>query len=235
MAVTLSISDAITYVETLLKNQQLNINNLEPGLTMANITLQRMLGAPFVWRENRANTSLSINTAGGTDYSLSIPNLGRIETQWMKDPSGNEIALEGAVTLPKISSVRPPIKVAPVYDDNDGNITLRFDAVPDQAYTAYFDYQKKAPIITSYGATFAPMPDEFGYLFNTGMLALGALITNDSRFNIWQAEFVTGLLATQDGLDAQAKSLFYEQMLNTGRTALRSQIFGKGAQQGMMR
>ena len=233
--VTLSISDSMTYVKTLIKNQRFSIDNLQPGITMANIVLQRMLGAPFVWRENRANISQAITTTGGTDYVVVISNLGRIETQWLTDANQNSIALEGAVSLPKVSTTRRPLKVAPVYDDNEGNITLRFDAIPDQNYTAYFDYQKKAPLLTSYAATFEPVSDEFGYLFNTGMLALGALITNDARFNIWQAEFVAGILATQDGLDAQSKSLFYDQMLNAGRTALRSQQMGKNAMQGQLR
>lgn len=234
MAVTISVSDVMVYVKTLIKNQRLNINNQQPGVTMANIVLQRMLNPPFVWRENRTNISQAITTGGGTDYVMSIANLGRIESQWMQDPQDNRIALEGAVSLPKISTVRPPIKVAPVYDDNEGNITMRFDSVPDQNYTAFFDYQRKAPLITSSAGTFGPMPDEFEYLFAIGMLAQGALIVNDARFNIWQGEFVAGLLATQDGLDAQAKSLFYNQMLNTGRTAQRVQAMGAGADRGRM-
>ena len=164
----------MTYVKTLIKNQRFSIDNLQPGITMANIVLQRMLGAPFVWRENRANISQAITTTGGTDYVVVISNLGRIETQWLTDANQNSIALEGAVSLPKVSTTRRPLKVAPVYDDNEGNITLRFDAIPDQNYTAYFDYQKKAPLLTSYAATFEPVSDEFGYLFNTGMLAFRA-------------------------------------------------------------
>lgn len=228
----------MTYVSTLLDNQRLNVNGLEPGLTMANTVLQRMLGAPFIWRFNRTNIAVPITEAGGTDYTVALDDLGRIETQWLSDltdPDNVKIfELKGLQSVPKFSTVRRPTEAGPVYDDNQGNITFRFNSVPDQDYTAYFDYQRKAVRLTSYGETFAPVPDEFGYLFSKGLLAEAGLLTNDSRFPIWEKDFIAGMLATQDGLDAQAKAIFYEQMLNVGRTSVRSQMAGQGGAQGRM-
>lgn len=221
--VNISVQNSITYVQTILKNQRLWVNNLEPGITTANIILQRMLGAPFIWRFNRATTSFLINETGGNDYAVSIPDLGRIETQWLQDAGGVKHSLNGAQSLACSTSKRRPTQVAPVYDDNEGEITFRFESVPDQVYTAFFDYQQKARLLTGPSDTFGPVPDEFGYLFNKGMLAEGAILVNDSRFPIWERDFIAGLLATQDGLDAQAKTIFYDQMLNNGRTSLRSQ------------
>jgi hypothetical protein len=232
MSVTLNVSNAVVYAQTLIKNQQLNVNNLEPGITMANTVLQRMLGSPFVWRFNRATLSVAITTAGGTDYVVSMPTLGRIEKQWLVDGDGKIHALKGAVELAASSDSRRPVEVAPVYDDNMGNITLRFNSVPDQAYTAYFDYQQKAPLLTSYASTFGPVPDEFGYLFNKGFLSEAAQLVNDARFELWRREYVFGLLSAQDGMDAQAADIFLEQMLNTGRTAQRSQAAGQMGNQG---
>lgn len=223
MAVTLSIENALVYVSTLIDNQRLSVNGLEPGLTAANIVLQRMLGAPFIWRFNRANFEIPITNAGGTDYVINVNDLGRIETQWLTDGTGGIYELKGSQSIAKVSTERAPTEFAPVYDDNAGNITFRFNAVPDEDYTAFVDYQRKAQLLLSYGQTFAPVPDEFGYLFNKGLLAECALLTNDSRFPIWEKDFIAGLLATQDGLDAQAREIFYNQMLNTGRTASRSQ------------
>ena len=231
MATTLTIMNSIVYVQTLLKNQRLSVNNLEPGLTMGNIVLQRMLGAPFVWRFNRVNFQIPVSTAGGTDYVISAPNMHRIETQWLTDAKGSVFELKGDVTKPKVSAQRRPQTAAPVYDDNNGNITFRFDAVPDQPYTAYFDCQQKPRLLTSFADTFGPVPDEFGYLFNKGMLSEGGLLVNDSRFPIWERDFISGLLATQDGLDAQSKSIFYDQMLNAGRTSTRSQAAGQSGAQ----
>lgn len=221
--VNVSIQNSITYVQTILKNQRLWVNNQEPGLTTANIVLQRMLGAPFIWRFNRQTVSFPINEAGGNDYSIAIPDLGRIETQWLTDPQGTKHQLNGAQSLASSTSVRRPTLVAPVYDDNEGTITFRFESVPDQIYLANFDYQQKARLLTGPSDTFGPVPDEFGYLFNKGMLTEGAILVNDARFPIWERDFIAGLLATQDGLDAQSKAIFYDQMLNNGRTSMRSQ------------
>ena len=228
MATTLTINDAAIFAQTLLKGQRLMVNNQQPALVIGNIVLQRMLAAPFVWRFNRFNFTLSITTAGGTDYVASLPSLGFIEDQWLVKASDQRIIeLGGSVSMARSTGQRRPKLVAPQYDDNAGNITFRFDSVPDTAYTAGFDAQKKAPLLTSVAQNFGSTPDEFAYLFMKGFLAEAALLNNDSRFPIWQREFVGGLLYTQDGLDSQAKSIYLEQMLASGRTSQRSQMAGQ--------
>lgn len=229
MSVTLSITDSLRYVSTMLDNQTLSVNELDPGITVANIVLQRILGAPFIWRFNRATLTVPIGTGAGTDVTVSCTDLGRIETQWLTDANNKIFELKGSQSIPKKGNAVPgrPTEVAPVYDDNEGNITFRFNMIAEAPYTAFFDYQRKAPLLGSYGATFAPVPDEFGYVFNAGMLAGCALLTNDSRFPIYERDFVTRLLATQDGLDAQDIQIFLGQALGAGRTAQRSQDMGK--------
>lgn len=231
MSITLSVQNSLTYVQSLIDNQRLNVNNMEPGVTMANTVLQTMLGPPFIWRQNRNSTSVVISTDDGTDYDINIPTLGFIETQWMSDTADKIYALNGATSLAKSSTVRQPTEVSPQYDDNSGIVTFRFNSIPDDTYNAFFDFQMAAPLITSPGDTFDPFSDYFGYLFNKGMLSEGALMVNDSRFQIWRAEWIAGLLATQDGLDAQAKDMFFTQFMNTTRTAMRSQGLGTTATQ----
>lgn len=199
---------------------------------MANNVLGIMLGAPMVWRFNRANASFAINTAGGTDYIQSMPTLGMIETQWLTDDANNIHSLEGAVAIPRVSAKRRPMRIAPQYDNNANQITFRVDTVPDRNYLVHLDYQQKAQLVTGFGQTFFPVPDEFGYIFNRLMLSEGAVIVNDSRFVQWRREGLAALLATQDGLDAQAKSIFFDQMMNIGRTATRSQAAGTSGAQG---
>lgn len=235
MAVTLSIQNSLTYVQSMIDNQRLNVNNMEPAVTMANTVLGTMLAPPFCWRQNRSNMSIAIDTDLGTDYVESIPNMGFIETQWLMDGLDNILELNGSTSLARVSSTRPPTLVAPQYDDNQGNITFRFNAIPDAPYTAYFDIQNAAPLITSPADTFNPLSDYFGYLFNKGMLSEGALMVNDSRFQIWRAEWIAQLLATQDGLDAQAKDMFYNQFMNTTRTVQRSQGSSQNGTQGRSR
>jgi hypothetical protein len=223
MSTTQNVMNSVVFVSTLIKNQRLNINGQEPALTMSNIVLQRILGPPFVWRQNRGSLSIAITNAGGTDYQVSVPKLGRIETQWLTDANGNVLELTGAISLAKVSSVRRPVKVAPVYDDNLGNVTFRFNAIPDKNYTAWFDYQQKPVLIQSWADPWGVVPDECGYIYNLGLLSLAALIVNDARFTIWSREFISSLLATQDGLDEQAKAIFMSQWLSDVRTVQRSQ------------
>ena len=231
--VTLTVRDVITYASTIITNQKLDVNNLQPGLGMANTVLGRMFGPPFVYRFNRSTFTQPITKADGTDYDIEVDDLGQIEVQWLEETGATVRIheLNGAIALAKTSQIARPTEVAPQFDDNEGNITLRFNKVPDQDYTAFFDYQRKAALIQSYAQSFGPMPDEFAYLYLKGFLAEAALLVNDSRFPIWNREFVGGLLYTQDGLDAQAKSIFLEQMLNYGRTSLRSQATGQAAAQ----
>jgi len=208
VASTLTVYNAIAFVSPFIKQQRLNVNNMEPALGMANVVLQRMLGAPMVWRFNRYNTNLAITQGGGTEYSLSLPNLGRIETQWLVDGAGKIHQLKGAISIARVSTVRRPTSVAPQYDDNAGNITLRFNSIPDADYTANFDYQAKAPLLTSYGQPFGNVPDEFAYIFYTLFLAWAGILVNDARYPIWVREGVSALLGAQGGLDEQSKAIF---------------------------
>lgn len=227
MPLTQNVMNSVVFVQTLIKNQRMNVNGQEPALTMANIVLERILGPPFIWRQNRATFSIPI-TAAGTDYSVSLPKLGRIETQWLTDGSGNVHELQGRLSLAKVSSSKRPTEVAPQYDDNLGNITFRFNAVPNANYTAWFDYQQKAGRILSWADPWGVIPDECGYIYNLGFLSFAALLVNDARFTIWERQFIGSLLGAQDGLDEQAKAIFLNQWLNETRTAARSQ----GAVQG---
>lgn len=223
MSISQNVMNSIVFVQTLIKNQRMNVNGQEPGLTMANIILQRILGAPFIWRQNRASFSIAISAAGGTDYTVSVPNLDRIETQWLTDANANIYQLDGAVSIAKVSASRKPTKVAAVYDDNAGNITFRFNSIPDKNYTAWFDYQQKAQLITSWANPWGVIPDQCGYIYNLGFLSMGALLVGDARFTIWNRQFVGSLLGAQDGLDAQAKAMFLESWLSDVRAVQRSQ------------
>jgi hypothetical protein len=225
MAVTQNVMNSVVFAQTLIKNQRLNVNGQEPGLTMANLVLQRILGPPCRWRQNRANLSIPITTAGGTDYTVSLPLLGHIETQWLTNAAGMIFELGGEVSLAKTSASKRPTKVAPVYDDNAGNITFRFNAIPDAAgpYTAWFDYQQKAQLITSWANPWGVIPDECGYIYNMLFLGLAGQLVNDARFTVWIKEGVGALLGAQDGLDEQAKAIMVGQWLNETRTAARSQ------------
>jgi hypothetical protein len=224
MSVNVSVMDTLVYVSTIMKNQRLMINNMQPGLRMANTTLQNILAPPLKYRWNRRNLSKAINTVGGTDYTVIWDDLGWIETQWLVDEKDTYIELQGAQSIARVSTKKRPSIVAPVYDDNYGNITIRFDATPDANYTANFDYQRKATYLSSPAATFGPVPDEFGYLYTKWMLAEGALLLEDVRQPQFLRDAVFSTLAMQDGLTEQQKAIMADQMLNMENTSTRSRL-----------
>jgi hypothetical protein len=231
VASDVTIQNAINFASAYVKQQPMLVNNLEPALTAGQIILQKMLGPPMIWRFNRANFTLAI-TSAGTDYAISLPTLGEIETQWLEDVSGKIYELNGELALarPTSTDVRRPKKVAPVYDDNAGNITFRFDAWPDQSYTMYCDYQRKAPLLLAPGQTLAPVPDEFAYIFNTLFLGWMAWLVNDARAPIWINDGMASLLNAQAGLTAQERDIFVADYLNTLSTVTRARIAAGGAQ-----
>ena len=233
MAATLTVSDAVQFCSPMIKQQRLYVNNLQPALGIAQIILNRTLGPPFIWRFNRGTFQIAITTIGGTDYVVSLPTLGRIETQWLLDGSGNIFELKGDQSIAKVSTSARPTKVAPVYDDNTGNITFRFNKVPNASYTALFDHQQKATLITSPAMPFGPIPDEFAHIFLTGFLSWAGMLVNDARFPIWEKEFLGSLLGAQDGLDAQAKAIFLGEWMEFSRTVQRNQGLSQAGGQGL--
>ena len=208
MANTLNIQNSINFAAPILKNQPLLVSNQEPALTAGNMVLGMMLGAPLRWRFNRLNASIAITAAGLTDYIKSLPTFGFIDTTWLVDATSKTHQLSGRVSLAKATQSKRPELVSAQYDDNQGNITFRFDTIPDQNYTAYVDYQQKAPLLTSVAASWAPVPDEFQYIFQWGFLAFTSLLINDSRFPIFNQYFLSRLLGAQDGLTDQERDIF---------------------------
>lgn len=214
MGSSLTIKDSILFLSAYIKGQRFNVNNMQPAIGAANIVLGRILGPPCIWRQNRQTMNFPISTGGGQDYNMAVSNLGRIETQWLMDGTGKVYQLTGATTLARTQGSRRPTKVAPQYDDNAGNITFRFNAIPDGAYTAYFDYQAKATLLTSYASTWAPIPDEYSYIYNQFMLAWGAALVNDARFPIFLKEGLSALIGAQGGLDEQSKAIFIGEWMD---------------------
>ena len=235
MSCTKTIQDSVTWVSTILKQQPLNVSNWEPGLTFANLVLGRVLGPPMKWRFNRANLNFGISTAGGTDYSAAVADLGWIETQWLQDAGGTIHQLEGAQAIAKTTNSYRPKTMAPVYDDNAGNITFRFDAIPTANDTVFIDYQKKAPVATSFGSNWAPLPDEYGYIYNQLFLALAGNLVSDPRTPGWSQMGVSALLGAQTGLSAQAIAIFVWEWERLMTTLARSQDMVKAGAAGLTR
>ncbi len=235
MANTLTLQNSINFATPILKNQPLQISNQEPALTAANMVLGTMLGPPMKWRFNRKEFNFPVTNAG-TDYLIALPTFGFIETQWLVDGSGNHFSLNGAISLPVNATQGRPEKLSPQLDDNQGNITFRLDKTPDQNYTVYVDAQQKAPLMTSAASEWAPVPDEFQYIFQQGFLSVMSLLVNDARFPVFENYFIARLLGAQDGLTDQERNIFVANWMALTQTLARSQgsvnagVAGRGKQ-----
>lgn len=206
MACTLTVRDAMNFCSPFIKTQPLQVSNMQPAIGIGNIVLSTLVNPPLRWRFNRKNISFAISNLG-TDFVQNIQDLGFIETQWLTDGT-NLHALGGAISLSVEGASGRPERVAPQYDDNAGNITFRFDKVPDKNYTVFLDYQKKAQLITSPASEWFPIPDEFNHTYHYGFLSLAALLVNDSRFPIFENYFIARIMGLQDGLSDQERNIF---------------------------
>lgn len=211
MASILTLQNTINWCRPFLKQQPFDVTNQEPALTCGNNVLGIMLGPPLVWRFNRNTIQIPV-TDVTTDYPIVVSDMGAMEDLWLADSTGKTHSMEGAISLPRDSSnPSRPKKMSPQYDDNQGTITFRVNPIPNANYTVFIDYQKKMAPLQNWASPWAPVPDEFQYIFNIGFKAEMGQLTNDARFPIWQRDFVARLLSAQDGLDDQAKAIFLGQ------------------------
>jgi hypothetical protein len=204
---TLTLRNTMNFVAPFLKNQPLEVSNMEPAVMVGNIVLSAMLGPPLRWRQNRREISFVIG-GGGIDYARSVANFGFIEAAWVVDGEGNQHPMNGALALSVNPDEGRPERIAPQFDDNAGTITFRFDKAPGQAYTCYVDFQQTAPLMTSPASSWGPVPDYFNFIFNFGFLAVMSLLVNDARFPIFEKYFIGRLLGAQSGLSEQERNIF---------------------------
>jgi hypothetical protein len=80
MAATITLDETIAWARPYLNWANLLIgDNGEPAMTAANLTLQTIVGPPFVWPWNRASTTFQ-TIQGQQDYTMNIANYGFLET-----------------------------------------------------------------------------------------------------------------------------------------------------------
>lgn len=150
-----------------------------------------------------------------TDYVQAVSDFGFIEKATVTDSNGKIVEIPNIATeLSMDAGSGRPSTIAPIIDDNAGNITFRFmPGVPDQAYTCQVIYQKSVTnfsALTGSGGTW-PIPDSYGHVYNWGFLGFVYLFASDPRAAFALQRFVVGLLALSEGLTEQQKNVFLEQ------------------------
>ena len=238
MASTRNLAASAKFALPLLNYQPIQIAGDDPALTAANLTKQTILGAPFDWRFNRTEMMLplvpatqgNLPSAGQQDYIIPAPNFGFLSRVILKDANGRIVEIEIRTSLSPETLVQRPQTAAAQFDDNQGNITLRFNSIPDQPYTAFILYQHKPVPMTSMAATWAPIPDELSYIYDWLFVAYLSLLVKDARMPIYRQMGLAHLIGAQDGLDETQRNIFLGNFVEVIQTPIRAQA---RAQQGM--
>lgn len=228
MPSTLTMQSAINWTLPYVHYQPLLIAYFEPALTNANLVKQTVLGAPFIWPWNRAESNPIACTTGVQSYMSVLPDFGFIEKAWIKTFDDDKLMeLEVQTSLSGDVTQERPQFIAAQKDDGQGNITFRLIPAPDQPYILTVQYQKKATPIYSPASLWDPIPDELSYIFFNGFLAMSLPVTGDGRFPTFNDRFIAHLLGAQDGLDQMQKNIFLAKWLDvmkqTGRAQTQSQ------------
>jgi hypothetical protein len=203
---TINLQDVATWAMPYLEQQPLEILGMQPALSSAQLVLQTMLGPPFAWPFNR-NIITFAATAQDT-LQTGLTDFGFLEGGTVQAANGKAWEISVKNLLVADSQQARPSYCSPFIDDGMGNITFRLTPMPDQSYTVVLPYQRKAPRMFSMASLWSPIPDERSYIYQWGFLAMMSLISNDARFNEYNAKFVTSLLGAQGGLTEMERNIF---------------------------
>jgi hypothetical protein len=236
MSATRNIMASALFSQPFIGYQPVNISNQEPALTAANIVKQTMLGPPFKWPWNRAGFNIDLDpdeTEWGQDYLLNLPDYHFAEKIWLTDQNDKVTEISVITTgLSTESIVKRPSSAALYLQDNIGNVTLRLNTLPDEAYTIEGLYQRAPVWMTSLAAGWSPIPDHLAFIYDWGFLGFLSLLVKDARAPIFLGKFASHLLSSQDGLTAQQRNIFLGNFLDLMNQQGREQLATQQGAQG---
>jgi hypothetical protein len=222
MASTISLQSSINWAKPFLFFKPLNIGvNNEPAISSANLIQQTIVSQPFRWPWNRAIKSFTCLQQGAPpatqqDYSVYIPDFGFLERATIVNPVASPngaimpapiFELEIRNGLSEDAAVGKPNYISFQADDNNGNIIFRLMPIPDQEYVINLSYQKKIPLMKDL-STLWSVPDNYSHLYQYGFMSLMMQYSDDPRWQVYNAKFVTHLLASAQGLTEMERNIF---------------------------
>lgn len=132
------------------------------------------------FRFTHASSGLAVSGSAG------IFNFGWLESASMVDANDRSaprsvLSLQASRTLPVSGIVSTPTKVA-VSDNGNGIITVRTDCVGGSTpWAISLVYQAKAPTLLTLDSTWAPIPDQFAFVYRQVFLAAAFRFVNSNR------------------------------------------------------
>jgi hypothetical protein len=199
------------------------------------------------------NGSWLVTNLSGTTYSIPVDSTsfgsvtGTILSQAGNDNFGwiEQASLKGADNkvyqinfiknvLTADANQNRPTWISPLIDNNAGSITWRLTPVPEQNYTVNILYQQKPTLFPNTSSaltqTWSPIPDEMSVIYNHGFKALALLYKGDERWVGEYQQFLRSLVSSSEGLSAEQKGVFVENMLATKLQASRAGLVAGGQQ-----
>jgi hypothetical protein len=217
MGSTFTLQNTVNYAQTTIRNAPLTgvggYTN-EPAFSIGNWVRQFILAAPFAWRWNRAQQSFSV-TQGTQDYTQTLSNLGFLEKASLSNGT-NQWELAFSQNLAQDIATAQPRNICPLIDTGT-QVTFRLFPVPDVAYTVNINYQVAAPNFVNLTDTWAPIPDYFYYLIETGFLAKTYEYIRDDRFPQTMSLFVKQVVAASTGITDLQDNIFATEFIDTQR------------------
>ncbi len=167
-----------------------------------------------------------------------IPNasstytFGWIENCSVQDPATSKwMEVSPKIDLALDSSTARPQNIAAELDTGNGSLTFRLLPVPDKPYPIAITVQQKASLFTSLNQTWQPLPDEWSFIYNWGLLAELFLFADDSRATWASQKFVAHLLGMSEGLDSTARNIWLQNWSSiTGTPQINQANAGQGVQ-----
>lgn len=219
--VTRNIQSSILFSLPFIGYQPANISNNEPALSSANIVKQTILGPPFCWPWNRGSYEIIVGYI--QDYFIPATSFSHMEKVWLTDSKNKVYELTTVPSLTQDYAVQRPRSIAVQTQDDDG-IVVRLNAIPDDSYILNGFYQKATLLMSSLAASWAPVPDHLGHIYDWGLLAMLGMITKDVRQQLFNQKFISHLLGAQDGLTAMQRNIFIGEWMKWAGDQQRNQI-----------
>lgn len=232
---TITLQRTTNVAQNFVRNAPLTFAGTnDPAFTIADWVRQFILSPPFAWRWNRA-TATFVTIAGQQDYQQPLKQFGWLEKASVTDNTVNPATLhelEVVLNLGEEVVQNLPTRIAARLDDGNGNITLRLLPPPDRVYTVTLTYQLAAPLFGSMGDTWAPIPDYFSNLYNSGFMAKSYEYINDGRFAPMLTTFLRQVIAANGALTDSQVNIFLADQVNSMTTQQSAQQNTQMGRQG---
>lgn len=157
-----------------------------------------------VWTNDGSIPNSSSSFTYGWIENASVKDISLTPSKWFQISSKVDLALDS-------SSARPQ-NISAELDTGNGNIVFRVMPVPAAAYPIAITLQQKASLVSSLNGTWAPIPDEFGYIYQIGLLSYVYEFADDTRWVSARQRFIASLLGAAEGLSETEKNIFLQGM-----------------------